>query len=403
MHLPYVQPNRSARAKKLPRTIESLPNQNTIGRGFLNTLETTNTGPLHKVIKLLAFSFYCLFAAALALHCYRNTMFSIDLLGYAGNVASSETADLVHAHSMVYQEPLTPHLRGTDTDDAQARILRRRASDPYYSTLYLPYFSVKPLYIVAMEAARKSGVTLVNASRAVSAICFFGIALALWTYTRSALALVILILPETLLLGQANEPDGMSVMLLLWGLWAVFAKDSRLGFLPLLLAVWARPDNAILCLAVAAFLWALKKVESLEAVVFVALAVASAVLISHFGYGWRSLYFHTFLGGEPGSVARFTATDYLHALGRGILDALHSTAPIYVILWALCIAKLADRSLREILLVAGVFSLIHFVIFPNYEARYYGLFFVVTAAVSVRLLSESLPKKAFLTPLRVLD
>lgn len=354
-----------------------------------------------KLAKPLAVCFYCVFAAVLAVHCYRNPMLGIDLLGYAGNVALSEAADPAQAHSLLYKEPLTPHLRGTD--DAQAQILRRRASDPYYSTLYLPYFSVKPLYIVAMQAARKSGATLVDASRTVSAICFLGIALAVWAYTPSALAVVILVLPESLVLGQANEPDGMSVMLLLWGLWAVFVKDSRMGFLPLLLAVWARPDSAILCLMVVAFLWSLRKLEWREAAVFAALAVGSAVLISHFGYGWRSLYFHTFLGGEPGITPRFTATDYVRALARGTLDALHSTAPVYVVLWALCIAKLSERNLREILVVTGLFSLVHFVIFPNYEPRYYGLFFVVTAAAAIRIVSESLPRKQFLTPLRVLD
>jgi hypothetical protein len=338
--------------------------------------------------KRLAACFYFLFAGAIAFHSYRNSMFDIDLLAFAGNVALSDTSDPVAAHALVYKEPLTPHLRGTDGDDAQARVLRKRASDAYYSALYLPYFSVKPLYILAMEAVHKAGASVIDASRIVSALCFFGLAAAVWGLTRSPLAVVILILPETMVLGQANEPDGMSVMLVLLGLWALFLEDVNLGILPLIAAVWVRPDNAILCVIVLAFLWILGRVEWPKAAVLVALTVASDIVISHFGYGWRSLYSHTFLGGDPGEAPHFTGADYLHALTRGVTGALHSSAPVYTILWAVCLTQVRDRNLRRILGLVGLSSLLHFAIFPNYEPRYYGSFFIVTAAAAVYLLSD---------------
>ena len=46
--------------------------------------------------------------------------------------------------------------------------------------------------------------------------------------------MVILILPEVMLLGQVNEPDGMSAMLLLLGLWTVFVKEVDLGIVLLI-------------------------------------------------------------------------------------------------------------------------------------------------------------------------
>ena len=111
-------------------------------------------------------------------------MLDIDLLGFAGNVALTDISDPVQAHAIVYKEPLTPHLRGTDADNPQAKILKKRASDAYYSTLYLPYFSIKPLYVLAMEAAHKAGANVVDASRIISALCFLGLASAVWA-TRS--------------------------------------------------------------------------------------------------------------------------------------------------------------------------------------------------------------------------
>ena len=333
-------------------------------------------------------------AAWLSLHCYYHSAFDIDLLSYAGNAALATTQDPVKIHRMVYDsQPLMPHQLGTDADNAQARMLRRRAADPYESAMYLPYFSVKPLYILAMDLAHAGGADVITSSRVVSSLCFFGIAVGVWLYARSWLAIFMLILPEVLYLGQANEPDGMSTMLLLLALWAIFLKNVNMGVLPLILAVWARPDNAVLCLMVLVCLSFFGRVELPKTIALIGLTLASVIVISHFGYGWRSLYFHTFLGGNPGEVAHFAAADYLRALAHGGRDVLHSSLPIYGILWAVGLICGRDPELRTILTVVALSSLIHFVIFPNYEPRYYGLFFVVTSATAIRLISRELAPK----------
>ena len=343
----------------------------------------------HNPVKTLVACFYFLFAVTLAFRCYRHSSFDIDLLGLAGNVALGDTSDPVSAHRIVYKEHLTPHLRGTDSDDPQARILRKRASDAYYSTLYLPYFSIKPLYISVLQLVHKLGANVVDATRIVSAACFFGIAVAVWLYTRSALAAVVLILPEALTLGQANEADGMSVMLLLFGLWAVFLKESNWGVLAVIASVWVRPDNSLLCYAVLVTLYVLGRLKFYECAVLLGLTFGSNILISHFGEGWRALYFHTFLGGEPGQAPRFTAADYLRALARGTTEAMHSSAPAYAILWTICLFGTRDAKLRLVLALVAAASLARFLIFPNYEPRYYGLFFIVTLAAAVLYIRDA--------------
>lgn len=341
-----------------------------------------------KLIARLAASLYFCFALALSVHCYRNSMYDIDVLGFASNVALTDTRDLVEAHRAVYDNLLTPHLRGTDADNLQARVLRRRATDPYYSAMYLPYFSIKPLYVLGLEAAHRFGANVIDASRIISATCYFGIAVILWLYTRSSLTAIVLILPETMVLGQANEPDGMSVMLLLLGLWAVFIGDLKFGTLPLVMAIWVRPDNVILCVAVIAFLTATRRLETWQAAILAALSIASYMLISNFGYGWRSLYFHTFLGGEPGQTPYFTISDYVNALRSGIFQAVHSSIPVYALLFALCLVYGTNGKLRGLLAVVSVSLFAHFLVFPNYEVRYYGLFFVLTAATAICLITR---------------
>ncbi len=318
-------------------------------------------------------------------------MFDIDLLGYAGNVALSDTGDATQAHRMVYREALTPHLRGLDTDERQGRVMRRRASDSDYSALYLPYFSIKPLYVLTMEAVHKFGVSVVDSSRLVSALSYFAVAVVVWLYTRSWLGLLILVIPETLVLGQANEPDGMSASLLLLGLWMLFLKRRDLGLLPLFLALWVRPDNFILCLLALGVLVFQQRLEIGKAAVLFLLCVGSQVLISHYAYGWRELYAHTFLGAEPGTAAVFGLRDYLHAFTKGVIDLLHSTVPVFALLGLVCFPRV-EPGLRQVLAIVVVFSGVRFVMFPSYEVRYYAPFFIVTSTAAVILATLCRPR-----------
>jgi hypothetical protein len=311
-------------------------------------------------------------------------MFDIDLLGYASNVALADTGDVVSAHRMVYREPLTPHLRGVDSNGQQAMVLRRRAADPYYSSLYLPYFSIKPLYILTLEAAHTLGASVIDASRVVSALSYFGVAVMVWMYTRSWLGLLVMALPETMVLGQANEPDALSCFLLLFSLWLLFVKRRDIGLLALLTAIWVRPENLLLCLLVVLVLMTEGRLEGKKAAVLFLLCFGSQIVISHYAYGWRELYHHTFLGGDPGTVPQFGVRDYLHAFANGGQSLLHSSVPVFLLLWLVCVA-FAESGLRKVLEIAALFSIARFVLFPSYEARYYGLFFLTTAAGAVVL------------------
>jgi hypothetical protein len=334
-------------------------------------------------------------AALITAHCYRYPMYDVDLLSYAGNVALFGTSDPVQVHRVVYQYPLTSHLRGLDKDDELAQILRRRAADAYYSAAYLPYFSVKPLYVLAMEAAHKLGASVIDASRIVSALFFFGIAIVVWLYTSSLFAVVILVLPEAMILGQSLEPDGMSVFLLLVGLWVLFIKKKEIGILPIVCSVWVRPDNVIACVVILAFLYASRRISRSQTIILLLLALASEALISHYGYGLRALYDHTFLGGDPTGVPHFTGVDYTRALLRGVNELIHSSVPIFSLLWLLAYGSLKN-GIRQILGIAAIYSALRFVVYPSYEPRYYSVFFLITAIAALLSIREVFARRSYL-------
>lgn len=331
---------------------------------------------------------YFIIAFVLAFHFYRIPGYSIDLLGYAGNVALNETDDIVRAHDAVYSESLTPHLLGQDANDEQAMVLRRRAADSYYSAMYLPYFSIKPLYIMIFQAVNRQGAGLVQSSRIVAAVGYLAIAIILWLYSRSFFAILLLLLPEAVVLGQADGPDGLSVFLLLTGLWLLFVRQQDLGLLPTILAMWVRPDNLILCLLAVLMLFANGRLDRIKATVLVLLCLGSSALISHYAYGWRELCFHTFLDGEPGQIAHFGFADYRQALAEGFGQVAHSSLILYVLLWLACF-KAMGEGLQRIMILSAAYCIIRFAMFPSFQTRYYSLFFLTTGIAALRLGSRN--------------
>ncbi len=330
---------------------------------------------------------YLAVAAGLSLHCYHYSMFDIDLLGYAGSVALNDTGDVVKAHHLVYDHPLTPHLRGLDEDGKQALDMRNRAADPYSAAQLLPYFAIKPLYILTLQAIHKLGFDVIDSSRAASALFYFAIAVMLWMYTQSWLGLLVMLLPEVMLLGQANEPDGMSCFFLLLGLWLVFLKNRDMGLLVLVLAIWVRPENLLLALLVILVLLIRGRLDLWKAAVLSLLCLGSDALINHFGYPWQDLYHHL-LGGAPGAGNSFPLAIFAHAIIKATNDALHGPAPLFVLLWLVCY-PLVGKEFRWVMGITLIFSAARFLLFPPYEPRYYPLFFVSTAVAAVLVVTQT--------------
>ncbi len=252
--------------------------------------------------------------------------------------------------------------------------------------MYFPYFAIKPLYILTLRAIHNLGFSVIDSVRAASALFYFGIAAMLWAYTGSWLSVVIMILPEMMLLGQATDPDGMSCCLMLLGLWMVFLRPSDMGILALLLAIWVRPENSLLCLLVVFVLLFEGRVDWKKAAVLVFLSVGSEVVINQFGYPWQELYGHL-LGSTPGNGGASVFSNYGRSLVTAVNDSLHSSAPVFALLWLVCF-PLVKKEFRWIMGITLVFSAVRFVLFPTYEPRYYGLFFGTTSIAGVLLIQN---------------
>lgn len=357
--------------------------------------------PSASVLLTIEIAVYCVLSLFLFVHFLRYNNYSSDTVEFAGNVAALETSDAVTIHRAAYdavkrEAPamVVPHILGTDLATDEATVRRDKYANPLHFVGFLPYFAVKPLYIEALHLVHKTGIGLVRSIAVVSSISFLGLAalIYLWVRRRNGslwVASILLLSPELRGLGEVTGPDALSVLFLLAAMFSLSQSKAVPGIALLMSSIWVRPDNAILVILVLAYLSFTGELRLWMGSVLVLIALLTPLVISHFGgsAGWQALYLHTFYTERaPGEFSKttFTVTDYLIALRSGIRDILSSTAIPYSLLGLL--AYVLVPRMRVWIGLCTAFAILRFLIYPNYEPRYYGILFLmigISACVAV--------------------
>lgn len=354
-------------------------------------------------MKVASVTYFSL-ALLLSAHCLRYNNYSSDTPEFAGNVVAIQTTDPIAIHHIAYDavareapSMVQSHILGTDLNTNEAAVRRDKHADPYRFVQFLPYFSVKPLYIESLYLVHRAGVGLVRSIAVVSTVSFLVLTILVYLWIRRAggaveIGCLILFVPEVLEIGQQAGPDALSTLLLFGGLMGLFYVRPSVGIALLLISIWVRPDNAILALCALAYLMLQGRVPLWMAAVLAGIAVLTPLVIGHFGYGWKALYSHTFKFVEMGPgefTPTFTATDYLHALLSGMKQILRGDSVIVFLLWI--ISYNLVPKLRSALGLCALFAIIRFLIYPNFEWRYYAvLYFVTVVAASVAVKKSTL-------------
>ncbi len=108
---------------------------------------------------------------------------------------------------------------------------------------------------------------------------------------------------------------------------------------------------------------------------------ATPIIVSRYAgsYGWKAVYFHTFKFVElaPGEfVPTFTVGDYLQAFHSDVRNILNNNLVAYAVIGSVGIkaTRTADAALTP---RAGLDCPL--VAYPNFEFRYYSLFYILVA------------------------
>ena len=342
----------------------------------------------------LAVAAYLCIVAAFAFHLYRSPYWNLDMLGYMGNAELNEITDPVKLHHRVYGElrssaprEVFDLLTGAPgfQDDGGAK--RDRFLNPDHFGQFLPFFAVRPMYNKLLYWLSRTGIGLIPAVRLVSAgsYALLGVLVVAWLlpYTRMAplLALIIMLIPHIVLLGRFTGSDGLSVLLGMLSLYLILEREKLGGGLAILMAaIWFRTDNIALVVPVLCVLCLQKRIALWMAGVLAIVAVASVLVINRAAgdHGIAMLYYRNFIGipKTPNEViVHFSFAQYAHFFLSGFKHMFVSFVPLFILLGLIGL----NRRTAALLGIVTAYSVLHYLILPNWVDRFFGIFYLVTA------------------------
>ncbi|MGA7217667.1 MAG: hypothetical protein WBX38_05105 [Candidatus Sulfotelmatobacter sp.] len=346
----------------------------------------------------ISLAYLCLLAGA-SVRLYRKPIYSMDSIQYMGNALLMEERDPARIHQRVYAEvrrfvPAADrdNLLGhrADAPDDQNKSRQQRAANSGAFAEFLPLFAIRPLYNQTLWLVSKTGLGLVRAGLLLSVAPYFllGILVFVWLgkYMSPWLTLgfstLLMITPPLMSMGRETTADPLATLVAFASLYLIFEKRRLLpGIVLLLASIYFRTDFVALAGPVLAVCWLERRVDWWEATVLGMLAVASVLCINHFAgdYGIGMLYYRNLSGVPitPGEMTvRLTASDYISAFRSGITLMIES---FFLPFLMLGMAGLVVKRMRGLFAVTLAYVLLHFMVLPNWQERWFGVFYLSMA------------------------
>jgi hypothetical protein len=334
--------------------------------------------------------------SGLALHLYHWPIYSMDSIQYMGNALLMEDTNIVRVHHRVYAElkryvpkgtlePLLGNQPGAPVDQNASR-RQRQASSACFAE-FLPLFAIRPLYNQTLWLVSRTGLGLVRSGILISVAAYFGMGILLFVwirkYTIPVLSflgpLLLMVSPPLTSLGRETTADALASLVAFGSLYLIFeTKLLTPGFVLLLASVYFRTDFVVLAVPTIVVCCFQRRIDWWQASVLGSLAVVSALCINHYAgdYGFRMLYYRNFVGTPimPAEMeVHFSFGDYLGALMTGTNLVFDSFFFPFMLLGAI---GLAAKRTRALFIVALAYVILHFIVLPNWQERWFGLFYL---------------------------
>lgn len=350
-----------------------------------------------------------------------SPLYGWDVLGYAGVVLSYEGRDPAVIHGGAYgalrdvaPEAAVQDLTGNTPYRAEL------ARDPGAFAEQLSFYRVRVAFSGLVYLLYKAGVNVVRAASVVSGLSYVALAILGFAWMRRYLDPVWAVLVSSLVFlsfpftqaARLPTPDGLAALVVVAAAYALLERRSvRLTFALLTAAVFVRHDSAILGLMASACVLVLDGSVRLRARLLRFAACSAAILGAYVvvswyggGYGWRTLFHHTFINHlvRPASApAPVGLEDYVRVVATNFLpEVLVSFVALYLLLLALTVMSHVRDGGRLtlgdpwvlVLCVLLLNLMIRSMLFPAFWERFllaHYLFFALFAIRMLRLSSRS--------------
>jgi hypothetical protein len=375
-------------------------------------------------------AWYALISLGILGASFTRPLMNWDVIGYVGSVKALETSDAQDVHKSTYEtlrasvpdstlaiiapapgQPPAPADAQQDRPPTVAQYRSAMRSDPAAFAEQIPLYEVRFLYIYLLFALSKLGLPIVFATYAVSAVSVcIGLWLLAWMtknrlQTPAKLALPVLALAfGAITIGRLSTPDGLAFLGFMVCM-LLFLNNRWESMVVAVALIGIRTDLVLFTapfLLYCVFFSRFRRVWSIAA--FVITCALYVWVKVHYGYpGWSTMF--RFAVGEwvPHPLttpAVVTVSQYLRTFIIGIWSGANRPAfLIFLIMaaWAvgLLIQKVRaggfpDSFLRSNIVAALVLSivyvLVHFLLFPEWQERFFlGPYLTVAVVLAILL------------------
>ena len=333
----------------------------------------------------------------------------MDSIQYMGNAVLMETSDPVIVHQRVYAalrrgvppaalRDLLGNEPGAPSDQNESR--RQRASDPRLFAEFLPLFAIRPLYNQTLYLFSRSGIGLVRSGVLISVLSYFGLGVLLFEWVRPyttptlsfLLPLLCMLTPPLTALGRDTTSDALATLIAMGSLYLIFEKRLlAIGVVFLLLSIFFRTDFVALAGPVILILWVQDRLPLWQGAVLSVVAVSSVLCINHFAgdYGIGMLYYRNFVGTPvaPAEMSvHLSVHGYLAAFRSGITKASESFFFPFVLLG---VSGARSKFGLPVLVATLLYVVLHFLILPNWQERWFGVFYLSAVICAADTLNEA--------------
>lgn len=338
---------------------------------------------------------------------------SFDVVCYAGAARIWLGEPPAQAHADVYRE-----LRSTAPPDAVHAIrslseYRETVADSVEAFLVqLPMYAVKALYVAIIAAIVELGGNSISAPFQISAVAYGGLAvLMLLALARVAsirvmfaVGLALLLSPPFLEVGRLPTPDALSACIVFGGLYAlVFADRPLTGAGLLLLSIVARPNNVILCVALASWWWWKDPSRSHWPVLAATLSTVVSLAVTWMtgGYSWGVYFTHTYLRRitdlttvrSEVTVSNYLATLWLALRGANVLYPSFALLFLVITIMGFVTARSAvnpanRRSALGLQVAVWGALAVQFIIYPMLADRLFVVHYALVSILTVSLIGS---------------
>lgn len=339
---------------------------------------------------------YAAIVVCVAVYSWTHPIWNWDLIGYAASVAAIDlkTPEAIHERTYTSLKAAIPDRFDEFTRDDGYR--RAILSNPSYLVQQIPFYAIRPGYVLSLYGLQRLGLTVPRASVLISIVAYLLICALVWRWTQLklnggalgfAMATLLAIGPPLSIVAGLTTPDALSGLFTLTAIYLLFERNRILPALGVLGAsVFVRSDNLFLCILVSGFLF-IHRLKNRRPVtlpiVFTGGCLLAVVLIHRavHNLGWKTVVYHTFVSllPNPGEIAPpLSATGFLRLYISGLASVRYS----YVVICALFVlsAAMAMRSMgrglrlngtAQAMVVVLLSVAVHFMIFPVFWDRYF--------------------------------